>query len=161
MASGRGPGSARGGQALVGLTLLLLTFEFLLGMWVNLYYSGFPGSIPSVFTNGGATPALLAHVIIGLLLGLLALAVIAWAAVHHRVMVIVLGTVGLLGVLLGAFGGEEFLTHPTSPLYSFSMALGFLVAFGAYLRASTVLQRHRWVTGPMAPSAPIVTPPTP
>ena len=153
--AGRPTGSGGwAGYALIGFTTLLLTIEFLLGMWVNLYYTSLPSSISSALQNGSSMPALATHVGLGVLLGVFAIAVIAWAVTRHRPRVAMWGFAGLLGVLLGAIGGEEFLVNPGSPIYSFLMALGFLVAFAAYVRAASVLARHHTMLPPMTPVPP-------
>ncbi len=145
-----------GGLALTFLALLFVVVDFLAGVWANLYDEVLPSSLRSVFSNPYLTTdkALLLHVIVGLLLGLVALALLLWAVVRHRPSVFLGAAAGLLGVLIAAGGGYQFLaTH--DPIYSFLMALGFLLALGAYLRVAHVLTRGPrgtaggWVQGPV------------
>lgn len=145
-----------GGLALIGLTSLLLTVEFLLGIYVNLYDSRLPSSLQNAFQGGLPTTAIGAHVVVGVLLGLFALLTLVWAVFRHRPHVAVWAVVGLLGVLVGAVAGDEFLVTQQAS-WSFVMALGFLLSFVAYTRAAGVLARHRWMMPPMTPVAP--TPP--
>ncbi|HYK92865.1 MAG TPA: hypothetical protein VEY07_02330 [Thermoplasmata archaeon] len=164
---GMGPMGGRGGRggglALAGLGVLLTSIEFLLGVWASLYDTVLPKSLRDVF----ATPyvsndlALLAHVVLGLLLGLVALGLLLWAALRHRPRVMFSGVGALLGVLIGAGGGELFLTSG-DPIYSFLMAVGFLMALGSFYGAITALRRaSRWAPGAWMPGGPIGEPSPP
>lgn len=153
--SGRAPGGGVwAGFALLGITSLLLALEFLLGMYVNLYDASLPNSIEHVFGSGLAMSALAAHVTLGILLGVFALLTLLWAVMRRRLHVAAWAMIGLLGVLLAAVGGDLFLMNQ-QPAWSFTMALGFLISFGAYTRAAGVLARHRMVMPPMASVAPM------
>lgn len=158
------PGVPRGGRgiglALSGLALLLVVVEFLLGMWVNLYDT-LPPSLRAAFESPYVTQdqALVAHIVVGVLLGVVAVALVAWAALRHRPRLLGVGVGGLLGVLIAAGGGSEFLSTG-DPIYSFLMALGFLMAMGAYFRGVHSLTRPPrgapggWATMGGAPPAP-------
>ena len=161
-----GRGGRGGGIAIAGLGMLLTVVEFLLGMWSNLYERLLPSSITSAFSNPylSIDRALAAHVAVGVLLGLLALGLALWGALRHRPRVLFAGLGALVGILVAAGSGELFLSKG-DPIYSFLMALGFLIAFGSFSGALTVLRRHgRWAPGVWSPmggpgSAPPSTPP--
>lgn len=134
----------------VGLNAMLglLALEFLVGMYVNLHVNVAPvSSIMAVFTGGAnGYPSLLAHAGLGILLGLLGLLMIPMARRVRRGAVTAGAVVGWLGILLAAGTGAGFLAlnHTNSSLawvYSFLMALGFLVAFWAYAWIRTQLPR--------------------
>jgi hypothetical protein len=147
-------GSARSGgvgtgRALVFLTLFVTAVQFLLGTDVNLYDSCFPSGTRYVFSMDpcGTQGVLEAHVTLGVVLGVLALVLLIWAVRRRipRLVGPVLG--GLLGVVLAAAGGYEFLatstpTVPGDPVDSFLMAFGFLVAIGSYFSAGFVLRDY-------------------
>jgi hypothetical protein len=159
------PGHGRGGRgvglALAGLAILLTVIEFLLGMWASLYDRVLPNSVRSVFDTPYITNdrALAAHVAVGVLLGLVGIALVVWAAVRRRPRVVMMGVGGLIGVALGAYGGSVFLATG-DPLDSFGMAVGFLLALGAYYRVIQLLRRPPWFPpGPWSPGSPTPSPP--
>jgi hypothetical protein len=163
-------GSARSGgvgtgRALLFLTLFATAVEFLLGVDVSLYTTCLPGGARYVFAMDpcGSQGALQAHVALGAILGILALVLLIWA-VRRRIPGL-LGPVfgGFLGVVIAAVGGYEFLatSSPTmdgNPADSFLMALGFLIALGAYFSAGYALRDFertggaaiRWTPPPAA-----------
>lgn len=148
------------GLLLAGLGILTTVVEFLLGLWANLYDRVLPGSLRSVFDNPYLSndKALAAHVVVGLLLGLIALALVAWAAVRRRPRVMFSGVGALVGVLVAAIGGEFLLTSG-DPIYSFLMGIGFLMAIGSFYGAVSALRRHgRWAPGAWTPGG---SPPAP
>jgi hypothetical protein len=162
------PGDRRGprgvGRALSGLAVGLVTVEFLLGMWTALYDRVLPRSMADVFQAPYLSNdrALALHVAVGVLLGVVALALPVWGWVRHRPGAVGVGVGGLVGVALAAVSGSEFLTTG-DPIYSFLMALGFLVAMGAYLRGVHALTRRPWGPTPGWVPAEVVapTPPAP
>ena len=160
------PGDRRGGRgvgrALSGLAVGLVTVEFLLGMWTNLYDRVLPGSMADVFRSPYLSNdrALALHVVVGVLLGLVALALPIWGWIRHRPGVVGVGIGGLVGVALGAVAGSQFL-ETGDPIYSFLMALGFLIAMGAYLRGVHALSRRPWGPAPGWVPAEVVTPTPP
>jgi hypothetical protein len=126
------------------LTFFLLLAQFLIGMLVNFdtLPSTHPGADASEYFSDvvqGDAWALVAqnilelrvHVAIGVLLGLVALA-LTWlsVAVRSRAWIIasVLGFVGILGA---GFNGASFLNYGHN-VSSFLMALGFVLAVCAY-----------------------------
>jgi hypothetical protein len=149
MSGGSRSGGVGAGRALLFLTLLAGAIEFLLGMDVNLYIPCVPDGPMHVFASDpcGSQPILEAHVVVGVVLGVLAIGLLLWAA--RRRIPGFLGPVfgGLLGVVIAAVGGYEYLATATatstgSPADSFLMAVGFLIAFGSYMSASYVLRDY-------------------
>ena len=110
---------------LVGITLLLLAVQYILGIWTSAY-------APAQFTTTPSTAAYTSHIVAGYIVGLAALVlfVVSVLSKDPRVMaqsLAVLVTIGLAGV----FGRLFVSTTPNDPAYSFAMGLLFLVAFGA------------------------------
>lgn len=142
------PGGVGAGRALVALLIFTTTIEFLLGMGVNLYTTCLPDGPMHLFSSNPCAASsgqsiLEAHVVVGVILGLLALGLLAWAARRRipRFMGPAFG--GFLGVVIAALGGYEYLAiNPNPADYSFLMALGFLLAFGAYMSAAFVLRDY-------------------
>ena len=122
--------------------LVLLSVQFILGMYVNLFVS-IPSSRPQGFPQGmmmgaGAAwmmgamsqPVLLAHMLLGFLIVFAALVNLIFAAV--RLSWLLMAACGAISVLAAGLGGMAFLMSAGSNLASMAMALGFLVAFGAF-----------------------------
>jgi drug/metabolite transporter (DMT)-like permease len=128
--------------AFVGL--LLLVIEFLFGMLVNLYVSipsPLPGSTPS--TSGGvlyglawslgqtSMPTLLLHVVVGLLLVLISLALLVFSLVARRWQWLAASLIAVAGIILATLSGTNFVESGRAAS-SLVMALGFLLALTAY-----------------------------
>lgn len=148
-------GSGRGvGLGLVMLTLLLLVIQYIDGMWVNLSATCLPTSIQNVYntTQCPANSYLGIHVDLGIILGLVALALVVWAARRHRPHLLAAAGAGFVFIVIAAFAGYEFLSSVSDPTnashYSLLMAIAFPLAFGAYLRAAMLLSRHNRMGGP-------------
>ena len=127
-------------RAIVGL----LSLQFLLGIWVNLYGS-FPATsdVQVAFTYGG-DPGLTGHYILAAVLVVLAVTIVLAAfrsGFPARLRWLTLG--GLLSVLWASISGVEFiLSGFTDNSVSFSMAFAFIVAMTFYgLAQAAVLPR--------------------
>jgi hypothetical protein len=96
--------------------LVLLLAEYVLGMYVNLYVTvpaaDHGHSVGSAISNG---PVIIsAHVVIGLLLGLSALAVLVLSVIVRRPSVIVVSVVGLIALAVAWMAGSSFTSSGTS-----------------------------------------------
>jgi hypothetical protein len=110
------PVSAPAGVGLVRIrraslvVLVLLLAEYLMGMYVNLYVTvpraDHGSSVRSAIANG---PVILsAHAVIGLLLGLSALAVLVLSVIARRPSAIVVSAVGLFALAVASVAGTSF-----------------------------------------------------
>jgi len=156
------PGGVGAGRALVALLIFTTTIEFLLGTAVNLYTTCLPDGPMHLFSSDPCAASsgqsiLEAHVVVGVVLGLLALALLFWAVRRRTPRVTGPAFGGFLGVVIAAIGGYEYLAiNPNPADYSFLMALGFLMAFGAYMSAAFALRDYartggaavRWMPPP-------------
>jgi len=138
--------------------LLLLLVQFLLGMFVNLFItipSSHPGASQDLASGAilgvawaiaGAAPALAVHTAIGFLLtaGAVGLLAVAITADRGRALV-VLTTLGLLGVLGAGLNGIGFLNY-TVDKTTYLMSVGFSVSAAAYV-AALFFARQPVVTG--------------
>jgi hypothetical protein len=126
------------------LTLLLLEVQFFIGMLVNLYVqvpAVHPGAQASNYFLGvvqgvgwavGQSPLfLLAHVLIGLLLGLTAFLLIGFAIASRRRSWIISSIFGWIGIVGAGFNGASFMNYGHD-FSSLLMATGFLLAMISY-----------------------------
>ena len=128
--------------AFVGL--LLLVIEFLFGMLVNLYVS-IPTPLPGATsaTSGGvlyglvwslgqtSMPTLLLHVVVGLLLVLISLALLVLSMVARRWQWLEASLIAAVGIILATLSGTNFV-ESGRVVSSLVMSLGFLLALVAY-----------------------------
>ncbi len=96
--------------------LVLLLAEYGIGMYVNLYVAvpaaDHGHSVGSAISNG---PVILsAHAVIGLLLGLSAIAVLVLSVIARRPGVIVVSVVGLIALAVASMAGSSFTSSGTS-----------------------------------------------
>lgn len=128
--------------AFVGLLLLMI--EFLFGMLVNLYVSiptPLPGTTPS--TSGGvlyglawslgqtSMPTLLLHVVVGLLLVLISLALLVLSLVARRWQWLAVSLIAAVGIILATLSGSNFVVSGVAAS-SLVMTIGFLLALLSY-----------------------------
>lgn len=128
----------------IDASIILLFLQILLGMWANLFAS-FPNPtngvnpLDKIFTEG---PALLTlHVLVGILLGILSIALLAVAVITRDRRLIALGAAALGSVLLAGESGIEFvLGWYQENLYSYTMTVGFVLLTAVYVWAGRKMQ---------------------
>ena len=132
--------------AMVGV----LTVQFLLGIGVNLtvHVPHAHFGVGSMMAAMRGQPLLMVHMMIGMLTAVLALAAAATAAASARAGVTVTAVIGLVAVLVAGYGGIRFLLTGGNAA-SFTMAVGFVVAYAAYFVELVELAR----LGPASPPA--------
>ena len=119
---------------LLRVLVLLISIQFLLGIWVNLYGS-FPSTsdVRTAVTYGG-DPVLTSHYVLAVILLVLAVVLLYRAfrpGIPGGLRWLALG--GLLSIVWGAFAGLEFILSGFSNSDdSFSMAFAFIVAMTFY-----------------------------
>jgi hypothetical protein len=129
---------------LIGLALLLLVTEYLLGLWTNVY-------APAVFTTSISSLALGAHYAVGYALGFVALILLIVAVVSRSLRSVVHALIVLLTIgMAGIFGRLYVSSTPNDPVYSFAMGFLFLVALAACMAIGWFL----WRRSPGVPARP-------
>ncbi len=122
-------------QILARAMMPLLILQFLLGMFANLFVtfttSSAANRLASIFTEG--SPALMAHVIIGIVLFVLSLIVLIFAGFTSRRRLLGIASLGFASMAVAFFSGIAFVfsTYADNSL-SYLMAVGFIIAFIVY-----------------------------
>lgn len=120
-------------QALAALVLGVLVVQFLLGMDVNLFVS-LPRSTSAADARGAgmssamANPALMTHMMGGLLLAVLAVLAVLAAAATRRPAVLASAAGGAVAVAVAGAAGVRFLMYGHGNDASFVMASAFMFA---------------------------------
>lgn len=131
--------------------VLLLLFQYLLGLWTNVYA---PSQFSSFDSGANYAPALNVHIVNGDVLFLLSLALVVLAAISRRARLVVPATILAVSIYIaGAFGMAYVNSTPNNPVYSFGMGTMFLAALfsaAALLMLSVRVQR--------SPKAPLPVP---
>lgn len=127
---------ARLRRASLAVVVLLLA-EYVLGMYVNLYVTvpaaDHGHSVGSAISNG---PVILsAHAVIGLLLGLSALAVLVLSVIARRPSVIAFSVVGLIALAVASMAGSSF---TSSGQAAESMAMSVMTGVGLLCYAANL-----------------------
>ena len=117
--------------------LVLLLAEYGIGMYVNLYVTvpaaDHGHSVGSAVSNG---PVILsAHAVIGLLLGLSALAVLVLSIIARRPGVIVISVAGLIALAVASTAGSSFTSSGDS---ADSMAMSVMTGVGLLCYAANL-----------------------
>lgn len=145
------PGSAAAARAgerwlrPLGLSMLLaLLIQFLAGMLVNFFVKvpdNHPGAHPAEYFTGVAQSDIWAlgfgewelrlHVVIGLALAVISVALLVMAIVARNRAWIIAASFGFVGVFAAGFNGGSFLNY-AEDVSSLLMTIGFLMALIAY-----------------------------
>lgn len=137
------------------VALFLLLAQFVVGMFVNLYIAipaGHPGSSGSYVTGAvpglawaisTGAPALAIHTALGIVLGIVSLALLGIAIASRERPVVVASAVALLATVGAGLGGVGFLNYAVDKT-TFLMAVGFSVAVGAYVAALFAIPHPGW-----------------
>jgi hypothetical protein len=125
-------GLARARRASLVVIVLLLA-EYGMGMYVNLYVTvpraDHGGGVRSAISNGPAV--LSAHAVIGLLLGLSALAVLVLSIIARKIGVVIASVAGLFALIVASVAGTSF-TSTGQPAESMAMSVMVGVAMLCY-----------------------------
>lgn len=137
-AAAAAPGLARVRRGSLA-ALVLVTAEFGIGMYVNLYVTVPRGdhgrSVGSAIANG---PAVLSvHAVLGLLLAAAALGVLAQAALARHAGAIAASTLGLFAVAFAALAGTGFASSGTA---ADSMAMSVMTGVAVLCYAVNLLR---------------------
>jgi uncharacterized membrane protein (DUF485 family) len=116
------------------LAIIALVLEFVLGMYTTFFVK-----FPETLVDGNAwgwsmshNAIVMAHVLLGTLMLLIALSAIGFASAAKSKTAIITAVVGAVMILVAYLSGSIFLGNIENDNYSFSMALGFLGAMVAY-----------------------------
>lgn len=120
-----------------------LFIQFLIGMYTNLFVrlpvvsspigmGGWMSDMGSMMSQSARSPIFMIHMILGILLVIGAVAAIAVSAVNGRAILTVWSGLGLTAILVAGYGGLAFFLGGHHNGNSYTMAVGWLVAFIAY-----------------------------
>lgn len=130
-------GTDRTAKITAMLVLGVMAVQFVLGMDINLFvhlpgtgYSVGMGGMMGVMTD---SPALMVHMMLGILLAILGLVAVLTAATTGRAGVVISSAAGAVGIVVAGLGGIRFLMYGQGNVASFVMAVGFLVALLAFV----------------------------
>jgi Na+/melibiose symporter-like transporter len=111
-------------RVMIGVTLVLLLAQFLLGMYVNLF-------VPTP----GRQPVLFAHIVLGTLLLVVALVTTVVAVAGRRPVTAVLSAAGLVFLVMAWIAGARFLGGGGHNADSYLIATGFVLTASSYVVA--------------------------
>ncbi len=124
---------------MAAVLMALLSIEFLLGTYLNLYVTIPPGGVGSM--NVGGLVVLVLHIIVGIMvLGTAGRLAYVASKAHDRRQT-VLAAIAAVGMVLAFLAGADFAFNSQSDASSFTMAFGFflgmicsaLIVAGAHL----------------------------
>jgi hypothetical protein len=126
------PRQLRGLRIQSAFLLVALVVQYVVGMYVNLFIS-FPDTTVQgqLWEFAWSQPALAAHIILAIPILLGAIVQCVRAARSHNRTWIWSSFIGLLAVAAAGASGASFIPSQTD-IYSYSMAIAFLIAFIAY-----------------------------
>ncbi len=117
-------------RTLVEFMIIILAFQFLVGIYVNLYVNispmVFPSGMMMMFSMG--MPALMLHMLIGIILGVLSIGILFFATLSdNKKVVVYLSAIALVFVVLAGLNGLEFVFNGQNNINSFFMATSFII----------------------------------
>ena len=118
--------------------LVLLAIQFVIGMWMNLF-ALFPSTNVAFPMYGMmnvmfSVPELMAHMMIGMLIGLVSLMIFVMSLMGGFHKSAILSAIASLSIFLAGMSGLEFiLTGFQNNVLSFTMSWGFAVAVISYV----------------------------
>ncbi len=114
-------------KVLVGIQVMLIGAMFILGSGLV----NFTSTPPLTFT-GLSLLGFLTHVLLGLTVVVLSLAIYSSAQRLHNTLAATCSMTSVLFVLISALTGALFVWDQ-NPLFPYAMSLGFVAAFGSYV----------------------------
>ncbi len=133
--------------------LLALLLQFLLGMWLNLFatfpqltgngFGGMMGSMMSFMFSGGMAVVMI-HMMLGFVIVTLAVVLLAASAAvnsERKARTVLLAAAGLSSIIFAGILGLAFMFSGfQNNVYSYLMAVGFILAFMAYFAELLLLR---------------------
>lgn len=132
----------------VSVILADLLFQFLLGMWLNLFasFANMPGSLFSMsgmmasgmgmsnmMPMSASMAVLMIHMLNGYLLGILSIIALALSLYSKKISIASLGVAGFASILLAGVSGLSFMFSGfQNNAFSYLMAVGFVAALFVY-----------------------------
>ncbi|MFP3242017.1 hypothetical protein [Caldisphaera sp.] len=121
-------------SSLVTIQLSLLTIQFITGMIINLFapmniqpYSSHPFMMGYMMYIFNAIPLLPFHMMLGIIIGMISLAMLVISAIKKDSKILVLSLVEGMFVLIAGISGIDFILSGLSNNYlSFIMSIGFI-----------------------------------
>lgn len=110
---------------LAGVLVALLSLEFLLGTYLNLYVTIPPGNVGALDLGGLAV--LILHIVVGIMVIGTSLRMTLVAVRGHNRRQIGLSAIAALGMILAFLAGADFAFSTQSDASSFLMAFGFFL----------------------------------
>lgn len=133
---------------LIFMEFLLLTIQFIIGIWMNLF-APFPSFGTSFFMYGMmqvmfSVPELMVHMMNGILIGLVSLMIFMLLATGNDYRLSLLGGAASFSILIAGISGIEFMFSGfTNNAFSFLMSLGFIFTVIAYSSILYIVSNSR------------------
>ncbi len=111
--------------------LLMLSVQFVVGMWINLFSPAIYTSLPLspmqfMMLVIFSFPEVMAHLVIGIVIGIVALIMIEFSLLSADIKIIILSFInGILTLVAGVSGILFLISYMNNSFLSFSMSLAF------------------------------------
>jgi hypothetical protein len=109
--------------------IFLLALQFLTGIYLNLFVTipqmTFPSGMMMMFSPG--IPVVMLHLLIGVLLGLLSVVIVFVALISNNKKAVYFSVLSFVFVIIAGFNGLEFMFNGQNNIYSFFMAVSFII----------------------------------
>ncbi|EZQ01619.1 MULTISPECIES: hypothetical protein [Acidianus] len=118
-------------RKIVFAILIILIIEFIVGMWLNLFaaFPQFNFSSMMNFMASGSMGMLMLHIALGVILGILGIALLMFIPERGRLFSII----GLISIIIAGINGLFFMyTGFSNNYYSFFMALFWVISIVSY-----------------------------
>lgn len=127
-------------KSMLAVGLILLFVQFWLGMNLNLFVS-LPTRLPSNFFSYSGGDELLAHVVIGMTILVLAGLILSYGSRVRNIRFSALSTIGFIFALVAPATGATFALQSHGDILSLAMAMSFLIVFTIFLASYFLLDR--------------------
>ncbi len=112
---------------IINVLTLLLPFQLLLGMWINLFVNIPDPVVSNFFTSGGGI-VLVVHMLNGLAIIVLSIVTIVLATRFNKVAPLRLSIAAVVFVVLAIASGIKFDFFGQNDAFSYTMAIGFVLS---------------------------------
>jgi hypothetical protein len=127
-------------KSMLTVGLFLLFVQFWLGMNLNLFVS-LPTRLPSDFFSYSGGDELLAHVVIGVTILVLASLILSYSSRLRNIPFSALSTIGIIFALVAPATGATLALCNHDEVLSLAMAMSFLIVFAVFLAEYFLLDR--------------------
>lgn len=130
-------------STMIPVQFIFLVFQFLLGMWINLFApSNMTPTTGRYMMYMFTVPGVMVHIMLGIIIGIVSILLFIFSVFYGRIFLILMSFAGSLSIIVAGLSGIYFLIGGMSNnVLSYIMATCFIFSVSVYFAMTYSLQK--------------------